>query len=79
MDLARTQRATLETLARTAGQLLNSVRDDQSQKFQESNFLALMRQLRDREVRVEGDKIVGTDPQKVESQMNAEVDIPLYA
>ena len=68
-----------DALARTAGQLLNSVRDNQSQKFQESNFLALMRQLRDREVRVEGDKIVGTDSQKVESQKNAEVDIPLYA
>ena len=47
-----------DELARTAGQLLENVKGDQSQKFQESNFLSLMRQLRDREVRVEGDKIV---------------------
>ncbi|PGG96191.1 hypothetical protein AJ79_09690 [Helicocarpus griseus UAMH5409] len=45
-----------DELARTAGQLLNSVSHDQSQKFKESNFLALMRQLRDREVTVEGDE-----------------------
>lgn len=47
-----------EELARTAGQLLDNLKHDQSQKFQESNFLSLMRQLRDREVRVEGDKLV---------------------
>lgn len=47
-----------EELARTAGQLLENVKGDQSQKFQESNFLSLMRQLRDREVRVEGDQLV---------------------
>ena len=47
-----------DDLARTAGQLLDSVKHDQSQKFQDSNFLALMRQLRDREVRVEGDRMV---------------------
>lgn len=47
-----------EELARTAGQLLEKVKGDQSQKFQESNFLSLMRQLRDKEVRVEGDKLV---------------------
>ena len=44
-----------DELARTAGQLLDSVKHDQSQKFQESNFLALMRRLRDREVGVDGD------------------------
>ena len=47
-----------EELARTAGQLLESLEGDQSQKFKESNFLSLMRQLRDREVQVEGDKLV---------------------
>jgi hypothetical protein len=47
-----------DELARTAGQLLDSVSDNTSQKFQESTFLALMRRLRDREVRVEGDKMV---------------------
>ena len=47
-----------DELARTAGRLLENVSSDQSTKFQNSNFLSLMRQLRDREVRVEGDKIV---------------------
>jgi len=47
-----------DELARTAGQLLENVKGDQSRKFQESNFLSLMRQLRDKEVRVEGDKLV---------------------
>lgn len=47
-----------DELARTAGTLLENVQHDQSQKFKQSNFLSLMRQLRDREVRVEGDKLV---------------------
>ncbi|KAL8666576.1 MAG: hypothetical protein Q9202_001374 [Teloschistes flavicans] len=47
-----------DELARTAGQLLENVKHDQSTKFQQSNFLLLMRQLRDREVKIEGDKIV---------------------
>ena len=47
-----------EELARTAGHLLEKVQGDSSQKFQESNFLTLMRQLRDREARVEGNKVV---------------------
>ncbi|KAL4783224.1 hypothetical protein BJX76DRAFT_330366 [Aspergillus varians] len=45
-----------DELARTAGQLLNSVSHETNQKFQESNFLALMRRIRDREVQVEGDE-----------------------
>ena len=47
-----------DELARTAGELLENLKHDHSQKFRESNFLSLMRQLRDREVQVEGDKIV---------------------
>lgn len=47
-----------DELARTAGQLLDNVKHDQSQKFQQSSFLSLMRHLRDREVYVEGDKLV---------------------
>ncbi|KAL9116344.1 MAG: hypothetical protein Q9187_007132 [Circinaria calcarea] len=50
--------ADADELAKTAGQLLDSLKDERSQKFQQSNFLALMRQLRDKEVRVEGDKMV---------------------
>jgi len=47
-----------DDLSRTAGNLLTSLQDNQSQKFRESNFLALMRRLRDREVKVEGDDLV---------------------
>ena len=45
-----------DALAQTAGQLLDSVRHDQSEKFQQSNFLALMRRIRDREIEVQGDE-----------------------
>ena len=51
-----------DALADTANQLLENVKNDQSTKFQQSNFLSLMRQLRDREVHVEGDKIVVVSP-----------------
>lgn len=53
-----------DELARTAGELLDRVQHDQSQKFQQSNFLALMRRIRDREVQVEGDEFreVSTNP-----------------
>jgi hypothetical protein len=47
-----------DELSRTAGQLLDSVGDNQSQKFQNSSFIALMRRLRDKEVTVSGDKMV---------------------
>lgn len=57
----RPQQDDPDALARTAGQLLDSVKDNQSNKFQNSQFLELMRQLRDKEVMVEGDKIVDTE------------------
>jgi hypothetical protein len=47
-----------EELARTAAKLLDSVQHDQSVKFQNSQFLSLMRQFRDREKTVEGDNVV---------------------
>ena len=47
-----------DELARTAGQLLDNLKDERSEKFQHSKFMELMRQLRDKEVRVEGDKMV---------------------
>lgn len=52
-----------DELARTAAHLLDSLRGNQSQKFQDSTFLALMRRLRDREVKVEGDKMVEVSSQ----------------
>ncbi|KAL8727927.1 MAG: hypothetical protein Q9181_005528 [Wetmoreana brouardii] len=50
-----------DELARTAGQLLENVKHEQSAKFQESNFLSLMRQLRDKDVRIEGDNFVDVE------------------
>ena len=52
-----------DELAKTAGDLLDKVKGDTSKKFQESNFLSLMKQLRDREVVVSGDKIVDVSHQ----------------
>ena len=48
----------VDELARTAGQLLDSLQGEQNSKFQQSSFLGLMRQLRDKEIRIEGDKMV---------------------
>lgn len=50
-----------DEMAETAARLLDSVADNTSEKFRQSTFLELMRRLRDREVRVEGDKIVETN------------------
>ena len=47
-----------DELARTAGQLLDSLKEEKNTKFQQSSFLGLMRQLRDKEVRIEGDKVL---------------------
>ena len=47
-----------DELARTAGALLDRVKDDHSAKFQQSSFLALMRQLRDKEIVVDGEQMV---------------------
>lgn len=66
-----------EDLAATAAELLDRVSDNTSRKFQESSFLALMRKLRDGDVRVEGDQMVdsatGENVDKVEDvAMNEE-------
>jgi len=45
-----------DELAKTAEQLLDSLCHEQSQKFKQSSFLALMRRIRDREVHIEGDE-----------------------
>ncbi|KXT09392.1 hypothetical protein AC579_4897 [Pseudocercospora musae] len=50
-----------DALAATAEELLEKVKHNQSDKFKNSQFLGLMRKLRDREVRVEGDKMVETE------------------
>lgn len=63
-DAAQAHYNDSDELARTAGQLLENVSHDKSQKFRESNFLALMRRIRDREVHIEGDEFreVSTSP-----------------
>lgn len=55
-----TQQHDDDALAMTAGELLEKVEHNQTDKFKNSNFLDLMRKLRDREVRVQGDKMVET-------------------
>ncbi|GAB7363865.1 hypothetical protein MBLNU230_g4429t1 [Neophaeotheca triangularis] len=50
-----------DALAETAGELLEKVKHNKSDKFQNSQFLGLMRRLRDRETKVEGDKMVETN------------------
>ncbi|WFD00825.1 hypothetical protein MYAM1_003578 [Malassezia yamatoensis] len=47
-----------DELAETASRLLHSVQDDASNKFQQSEFLNLMRKLRDRQAEVQGTSIV---------------------
>lgn len=47
-----------DKLARTASELLEKVAHHKDRKFQDSNFLSFMRQLRDREVQVKGNMIV---------------------
>ena len=64
-----------DALARTAAQLLDSVKNNQSSKFQNSQFLELMRQLRDREVTVEGDKIVGMNGVEESRTMGQGIDV----
>lgn len=50
-----------EAMARTAASMLESVADNLSPKFRDSQFLKLMQQFRDRQVMVQGDKIVETN------------------
>lgn len=50
-----------DEMAATAGRLLERVAENQSEKFQNSQFLSLMRKLRDREVEVLDDNIVEVD------------------
>ena len=49
-----------DALARTAHELLEKIEHNKTDKFQNSQFLGLMRKLRDREMKVEGDKMVET-------------------
>ena len=50
-----------DELARTAAVLLESVKDETNPKFQNSQFLGLMKQLRDGQMVVEGNQMVESD------------------
>jgi hypothetical protein len=65
-----------DELAATAGALLQGVSHDMSKKFQESEFLALMRRLRDGEVRVEGNDMVEVGEQSVWNEEKGEWVLP---
>ncbi|KAF1840998.1 uncharacterized protein K460DRAFT_295522 [Cucurbitaria berberidis CBS 394.84] len=68
-----------DEMAETAGRLLERVADNTSEKFQNSQFLELMRRLRDREVRVQEDKIVEVnDADSAPSQANATASFTSY-
>ncbi|KAJ3537512.1 hypothetical protein NM688_g6677 [Phlebia brevispora] len=61
MDAQEAQKPRVEDpdeLARAAGKVIDAVRHEQNPKFKNSQFLGLMQQLRDREVIVEGDKMI---------------------
>jgi peroxin-5 len=60
-----------DELARTAGLLIDAVSHEANPKFKQSQFLSMMRQLRDHEVVVEGNQMVEVDP-AVSSSRNAE-------
>ena len=54
------QREEDDALAATAQELLEKVENNTTDKFRNSQFLGLMRKLRDREMKVEGDRMVET-------------------
>ncbi|PCH43796.1 TPR-like protein [Wolfiporia cocos MD-104 SS10] len=60
---SQNQQHEADELARTAGRLIETVQHEQNPKFKNSEFMSLMRQLRDGEVVVDGDKMVPNDPQ----------------
>ncbi|EGN99677.1 hypothetical protein SERLA73DRAFT_167583 [Serpula lacrymans var. lacrymans S7.3] len=56
-----------DDLARTAAMLIESVKEEQNPKFQQSQFMGFMRQLRDGEVVVEGNAVVERDAAQASS------------
>lgn len=57
-----------DAMARTAAHLLDTVRNNTSEKFTNSEFFQLMRQFRDKELTVAGDKIVDSNGEVMESK-----------
>lgn len=63
-----------DELARTAGQLLTSVQHDTSDKFQNSNFLELMRRIRDREVEVQNNDLMNVSTGQAAAKDNIQTE-----
>ena len=61
-----------DELAKTAGQFVELLSSETSKKFEDSNFMAFMRVLRDEEVRVEGASFVDAEGKALE---NPDVDV----
>lgn len=55
---AREQNEDPDALSKTAAELLGKVENNQTSKFQKSQFLSLMRQFKNKEVTVAGDQVV---------------------
>ncbi|KAG0226333.1 hypothetical protein BGX31_007348 [Mortierella sp. GBA43] len=56
--ITMTDQESKEALAKTAGLLLDSVDTQNNEKFKNSSFMQFMKRLRDREVAIEGNKLV---------------------
>lgn len=57
-DMPANSSITTDDLSTTAGLLVSSIAHEQNPKFQNSEFMGLMKRLRDREVIVEGNDMV---------------------
>lgn len=64
-----------DELARMAGFLLETVKDDLNPKFQQSQFMGLMKQLRDGDVIVEGNQMVENHGQSTAHNTTPQVDV----
>ncbi|KAJ2849663.1 hypothetical protein IWW36_002467 [Coemansia brasiliensis] len=53
-----------DDLAKTAAQILQSMRDSANPKFKSSEFFSFMQQLADKQATIEGDQVVTNDKQK---------------
>lgn len=66
-----TSTITVDDLAATAGLLISSVQHETNLKFQNSEFMGLMRRLRDRQAIVDGDTIVERDDSSSSAPLTA--------
>ncbi|KAJ2705721.1 hypothetical protein FB645_002211 [Coemansia sp. IMI 203386] len=67
-------KASDDDLARTAAQILDSVRDTANPKFKQSEFFSFMQQLADGQATISGDQIVATDKGKQAEPVSAQQD-----